>query len=91
MPSTPGSGDVFDRRALNRAVLARQMLLRRWRLSATEALAHLVGMQAQAPLPPYVGLWTRLDGFQPEDLARLLRGPTPRPQSRPASCPSSTT
>ncbi|GAA2501986.1 winged helix DNA-binding domain-containing protein [Streptomyces gobitricini] len=64
--------DVLDRRALNRALLARQLLLERSPMTASEAVEHLVGMQAQAPDPPYVGLWTRLAGFRVEDLSRLV-------------------
>jgi hypothetical protein len=48
------------------------MLLRRRKLSAVEVIEHLVGMQAQAPAPPYVGLWTRLEDFHPDDLACLI-------------------
>lgn len=74
--------DVLTLRALNRALLARQMLLRPAPLPAAPARAragavigmveHLAGLQAQAPFPPYYGLWSRLAGFQPADLAGLL-------------------
>lgn len=72
-PRSSSSGEVLSRRALNRALLARQMLLRRAELSVTDALEHVVGMQAQAPNPPYLGLWTRLEGFALDDLATLVR------------------
>jgi hypothetical protein len=62
------SSEVLSRQALNRALFDRQMLLRRVPLAAgssradqvIETVEHLVGMQAQAPFPPYYGLWSRL-------------------------------
>jgi hypothetical protein len=63
---------VLSRRALNRATLARQMLLERSDASVPEAIEHLVGLQAQTPHTAYVGLWTRLVEFRPELLADRL-------------------
>ncbi len=66
------TGDVLGPRALNRATLARQLLLARSDMPALDAVRHLVGMQAQLPMNPYVGLWWRLGGFRPEQLGGLL-------------------
>jgi hypothetical protein len=66
--------DTISSRALNRATLARQLLLHRADLPAIDAIEHLVGMQAQAPLAPYVGLWSRLGSFRPAELAGLIAG-----------------
>jgi hypothetical protein len=72
---------VLSQRAVNRALLARQLLLDRPRLpgagperaaQVVATIEHLVGLQAQAPFPPYFGLNSRLDGFRPDDLATLL-------------------
>jgi hypothetical protein len=63
--------DVLSERALNRATLARQYLLERAPVRAIDAIEHLAGMQSQAPLAPYVGLWTRLRDFGPGELATL--------------------
>ena len=41
-------------------------------MSVPDALEHLVGLQAQTPHSAYVGLWTRLAGFRPEELSDLL-------------------
>src|SRR5580658_3602692 len=79
------SAEVLSVRAINRALLSRQRLLDRPALPAggssearaamvAETIEHLVGLQAQAPFPPYYGLLSRLDGFRPDDLASLLTG-----------------
>jgi hypothetical protein len=64
--------DLLSRTDLNRATLARQLLLDRAPLSVPEALEHLVGLQGQAPDAPYVGLWSRLADFVPDDLGALV-------------------
>jgi hypothetical protein len=69
-------GNMADRiltlRELNRATLARQMLLERARLSVPAAVERLVGLQAQLSSAPFVGLWTRIAGFERNDLAGLI-------------------
>src|SRR5450755_3865279 len=80
MARRPMGPEVLSRHALNRALLARQQLLSRGADGADGAgrviamVEHLVGMQAQAPFPPYYGLLARLDGFRAADLAGLLLG-----------------
>jgi hypothetical protein len=63
---------VLTLRELNRATLARQLLLEREPLSPIEVIEHLVGMQAQWPQSPYIGIWTRTTDFARADLEREL-------------------
>ncbi|MGW7724872.1 winged helix DNA-binding domain-containing protein [Streptomyces canus] len=72
MTKTTTSAPVLSPRALNRATLDRQLLLRRSGLSAKAAVGHLLGLQAQNVKPPYYALAARLDGFAPERLSELM-------------------
>ena len=67
---------MLGTRELNRALLARQHLLARADVSVLDLVEHLVGLQAQEPQEPYVGVWSRLRGFQPSDLSGLLEART---------------
>jgi hypothetical protein len=72
MADRPPEGAVLDRRTLNRTLLARQLLLERAGADPADLVEHLVGMQAQVPLDPYVGCWSRLRDFDPDALGREL-------------------
>ena len=63
---------VLTNRELNRALLARQLLLRRHQLHVTQAVERVGALQAQWPPSPYVALWSRLDGFRRDDLLRAV-------------------
>ncbi|MFH9136824.1 winged helix DNA-binding domain-containing protein [Streptomyces sp. NPDC017524] len=63
---------VLSARALNRATLDRQLLLHRSPMSAKDAVAHLLGLQAQNTKPPYFQLYARLADFDPEELSALM-------------------
>ena len=63
---------ILSLRELNRATLARQLLLRRARLDPVEAIDRLAGLQAQWSPSPYLALWTRLSRFRREDLSEAL-------------------
>lgn len=63
---------IFSRRALNRATLARQLLLRREKVKPAKAIARLAGMQAQLARPPFIGLWSRLEKFDRQSLTHAI-------------------
>ncbi|NBE53765.1 winged helix DNA-binding domain-containing protein [Streptomyces boluensis] len=71
MTKTP-TPSVLDTLTLNRATLARQLLLERAPMSAGDAVAHLLGLQAQNVKPPYYALAARLADFDPEELSTLM-------------------
>jgi hypothetical protein len=63
---------VLTQRELNRATLARQLLLKRARIGVVPALERVAGLQSQLAATAYVGLWTRLEGFRPQALDRAF-------------------
>jgi hypothetical protein len=66
------SREILTNRRLNRATLARQMLLERSDMSIIDAVRFLGGLQAQQSDDPYIGLWSRLNGFTHEALTTLI-------------------
>jgi len=72
----PATGRVLTQRELNRALLARQLLLGRARPSLPQALERTGGIQAQYAPSMYIGLWSRLDGFERDALTRALERKT---------------
>src|SRR5919204_2867847 len=72
LPRTSPSVPTLTLRELNRALLARQMLLERQKLGVVDAVERLGGLQAQWAPAPYVALWTRLKGFEGEELTRAI-------------------
>ena len=66
------SSSPLSLRDLNRATLARQLLLVRQKKSVSDGLTRVAGLQAQLASPPYVGLWSRLQDFQREQLAEAF-------------------
>jgi hypothetical protein len=63
---------VLSQRELNRALLARQLLLERTHTTLPDVLERMGGLQAQYAPAMYVGVWSRLEGFQRDDLTRAL-------------------
>jgi hypothetical protein len=70
MPVT--ASDTITFRGLSRATLARQLLLERAKLPVAQAVERVGPLQAQDPWPPFVALWTRLEGFERQELLQAL-------------------
>jgi hypothetical protein len=66
------TGPLLSERAMNRATLARQMLLRREKATPVAVVERLAGMQAQLARPPFVGIWSRIRPFQASDLVKAI-------------------
>jgi hypothetical protein len=69
---TVTTAPMLTRRALNRTLLGRQFLLERVARAPEDVVEHLVGLQAQEPIDPYVALWTRIADFDPRVLSALI-------------------
>jgi hypothetical protein len=63
---------ILSQRVLNRTLLGRQFLLERVERTPAEVVEHLVGLQAQEPIDPYVALWTRIADFDPAELSLMI-------------------
>jgi hypothetical protein len=64
--------EVLSTRALNRALLARQLLLERFGGPLTGALERVAGLQTQYAPSAYIALWSRLEGFRRDALTKTL-------------------
>jgi hypothetical protein len=69
---TAPTTQMLSRRALNRTLLGRQLLLERVQRAPADVVEQLVGLQAQEPLDPYLALWTRIDSFDPTELSAMI-------------------
>ncbi len=67
-----GTPPTLSTRQLNRALLARQLLLERAAAPLPRVLEQMGGLQAQYAPSMYVGLWSRVAGFRRDDLTRAL-------------------